>query len=109
MMAVSSSSNGPHCGVIWASSQHGGWVPSVNIPREANRSCLTFHDIASEVTKYHPSHSHMSTYIHEKTDPTSWWEESYSYIVREACWMRETVAAILGKYHLLQTLAITKT
>ena len=34
---------------IWASSQHGGWVPRVNVPREQDGITLHFY-LASEVS-----------------------------------------------------------
>lgn len=41
-------------GDAYTSSQHGGWVPIVDVPREPDRSSITTYDLAPEVIE--PSH-----------------------------------------------------
>ena len=87
--AIGSSPCGLLHRVAWASSQHGGWLPSVSVPRKSGDSCIALDELASEVTW---SHFH-----HRLSPPTfkgSFTEEHKGHIVRRTCGMGDGVAAI---------------
>lgn len=44
---------GSLCVALWASLQHGGWVPGRNRPRNKGEATKTFHDLTLEVTQHH--------------------------------------------------------
>ena len=65
--------------VAWACAQHGGWVPRGSIPWEPGGSCITFYDLASEVTQSHFYHTPQSTRFKRKARKPPWWEQSKNF------------------------------
>lgn len=67
----------------WASSQHGRWVPSVSIPREPGRSCITFYVLTTRPPRskgrghrHHHLMAGMSRHTVKKKKKITWNERS---------------------------------
>lgn len=69
-------------GLVWASSQHGSWVPRTKCPKRARGEAAS--PFASEVSEHHLCCGLNTTTRGRNADITSGWEKSQSYHEKSA-------------------------